>query len=98
MLISHRWLALAAFVVLASCTSSIRSGLTGETSASGRGSCEAGDYEAMVGQEFTLLNDASLPEDARVLFPGATVSDDSDPSRVNIVVGTDDKITRVYCG
>jgi hypothetical protein len=70
----------------------------GEDVAALGGDCGASARQDLVGQSFTLLNNADLPEDARVLFPGAVVTQDFVPGRLNITIGTDDRIDRVYCG
>jgi hypothetical protein len=64
----------------------------------GGGDCGAAERQDLIGQSFTVLNDATLPEDARVLFPGAVVTQDFAPGRLNITVGTNDRIERIYCG
>jgi Peptidase inhibitor I78 family len=87
-------LGLSVTVMLGACTSSIGPGGTGGVS----DDCAAATYEPLVGQNVAVLNDAELPEDVRVNFPGAAISEDSNPGRLNINVGTDDTITRVYCG
>jgi hypothetical protein len=63
------------------------------------GTCGAEARQDLVGQTFTVLNDAELPEDTRVLFPGAvTAEEDNQPGRLNITIDTDDVIGQVYCG
>jgi hypothetical protein len=62
------------------------------------GTCGADTRQDLVGQTFTVLNDAELPDDTRVLFPGAVMTEDNQPGRLNITVGPDDVIGQVYCG
>ncbi|MEM8571165.1 MAG: I78 family peptidase inhibitor [Pseudomonadota bacterium] len=90
-------LVLAGMVVLAGCTSSIRP-FPEVTGAPGGDACGAAEFSPLIGQQFTVLTSASLPEKRRVLFPGAVVTEDNDPERLNITIGTDDNIAEVYCG
>ncbi len=103
-----RLTALGFFVGIAGCTSSlmegagnmatdVKEGAEAALSDSG-GGCGATQRADLVGQSVTVLNDAELPETARVLFPGAAVSQEVNPGRLNIAIGTDDRITQVYCG
>jgi len=64
----------------------------------GEGTCGAIERQVLVGESVTVLNDAELPDDARVLFPGAAVTQDFMGARLNIEIGTDDRISRIYCG
>lgn len=66
--------------------------------AAGDTACGADARQEWVGQNVTVLNTAELPETARVMFPGAAATMDFRPDRLNITIGTDDSITRVYCG
>jgi hypothetical protein len=88
-------IALTFAAVLVGCTSAIRPGGIGGGDAD---ACGASEYETMIGEQFTVLNDADLPENRRVLFPGASVGEEADRTRLNIAIGTDDRIARVYCG
>lgn len=82
---------------IAACT-----GITGENGGggilSGGDACGATERQEFVGQRVDALNDVALPEDTRVLFPGSSTSTDDVPERLNITIGTDDTITRIYCG
>jgi hypothetical protein len=62
------------------------------------GSCGAEAHRDWVGQRVSVLNDAELPPDARVLFPGARTTMDFSAKRLNVSVDTADTITRVWCG
>jgi Peptidase inhibitor I78 family len=62
------------------------------------GTCGAADHQAWVGQSVAVLNDAALPEGARVLFPTTPATMDYRAERLNIAVDKSDKISRVYCG
>lgn len=96
--VPYRGIVLALALAAAGCTSSINPTQMGGSATSDASGCGAADYAPLVGQQVSVLNDAELPENRRVLFPGATVTDDMDSSRLNITIGTDDKISEVYCG
>ncbi|WP_162683211.1 I78 family peptidase inhibitor [Rhodobacteraceae bacterium DSL-40] len=98
MLLLPRALGVGLFAALAACTSSIKTETVEAPLASGSDTCNAAPYEKMVGQRVTVLNDADLPKDARVLFPGAAVTEEFIGDRLNITIGTDDTIKDVYCG
>jgi hypothetical protein len=98
MQVSNCGIALAFLAALAGCTSAIRDTGVGQALGGGGDRCGAAEFAPLVGQEFTVLDSSELPENRRVLFPGAAVGEDSDPSRLNIAIGTDDTITQVYCG
>ena len=62
------------------------------------GKCTADVHQDWVGQRIDVLNDATLPEGARVLFPTTPATMDFREDRLNIAVDKADTITRVYCG
>ncbi len=68
------------------------------TPAQDPGSCGAGTRQALVDQPVSVLDASALPEGTRVLFPGMSATEDFSPVRLNITVGTSDRIERVYCG
>ena len=55
-------------------------------------------HQDWVGQRIDVLNDATLPEGARVLFPTTPATMDFREDRLNVAVDKADTITRVYCG
>lgn len=67
----------------------------GETETS---SCAPGVLERLVGQPESVLEVVDLPENTRVLHVGAPATTDHRPERVNIEIGTDGHIVRVWCG
>ena len=95
-------------LLLAACSNTIPQTGTGAASvttaeagggaAAADGSCGAEERQVLVGQRVDVLNDAELPDNMRVLFPGSAVTQDYDPSRMNISIGENDSITRIYCG
>jgi hypothetical protein len=60
--------------------------------------CGAGAFQALVGDSVGGLDAATLPENRRVIFPGMAVTQDYRPERLNVEIGPDDRITRIYCG
>lgn len=98
MRVSEVGVTFAVLVALAGCTSAIRTAEVEEELAGGPDTCGAVEYTVLIGEEFTVLNDAPLPDNRRVLFPGAAVGEDTDETRLNIIVDTEDTITEVYCG
>ncbi len=60
--------------------------------------CGAEALQDLVGTSVGGLEAEALPEPRRVIFPGMAVTQDFVPERLNIEVGPDDRIARVYCG
>jgi hypothetical protein len=60
--------------------------------------CGAQAFQALVGDSVGGLDAATLPDDRRVIFPGMAVTQDYRPERLNVEIGPDDRITRIYCG
>ena len=61
--------------------------------------CGAPDLQGLVGQRESALAAMTLPaERLRVIQPGMAVTMDYSPARLNVEVGTDGRIARVYCG
>lgn len=60
--------------------------------------CGADGLQDLVGTSVGALDSATLPETRRVIFPGMAVTMDFRPERLNIEVGSDDRIARVFCG
>jgi Peptidase inhibitor I78 family len=60
--------------------------------------CGAAARQDLVGTSVGNLDAGSLPENRRVIFPGMAVTEDFAPGRLNVEVGPEDRITRVYCG
>lgn len=60
--------------------------------------CGAGARQGLVGQSAGVLDPSSFPEGTRVLFPGMAATMDFAPGRMNVEVGGDDRVARVYCG
>lgn len=69
-----------------------------KSAAAGTEACGADSRQDWVGQNVAVLNNADLPATARVMFPGAAATSDFQPERLNVTIGTNDSISRVYCG
>jgi hypothetical protein len=70
----------------------------GLLAASSDDGCGAAARQDLVGTSVGGLDAATLPENRRVLFPGMAATMDFQPERLNVEVGADDRIARVYCG
>ncbi|WP_181164474.1 I78 family peptidase inhibitor [Amaricoccus solimangrovi] len=93
-------LGLGALLALGACAG-LRSGgeeVAAASAGSGRDSCGAIDHQSLVGQSAATLDPAALPEGTRVLFPGMPATTDHREDRMNVEVGSGDKVARVYCG
>ena len=64
----------------------------------GADSCGAIDHQSLVGQSASVLDPATLPKGTRVIFPGMPVTMDHREDRMNVEVGSGDKVARVFCG
>jgi hypothetical protein len=60
--------------------------------------CGAEALEGVVGTSVGALEAEALPEPRRVIFPGMAVTQDFVPERLNVEIGPDDRVARVYCG
>jgi hypothetical protein len=66
--------------------------------AQGGNACGAADFQTLVGTSVGGLDPSSLPEPRRIIFPGQVVTQDFSAQRLNVVIGADDLVSRVYCG
>lgn len=73
-------------------------GPTGLAALTGDGECGAASRQDLVGTSVGTLDSASLPEGTRVLFPGMAATTDLREDRLNVEVGGNDTVVRVYCG
>lgn len=62
--------------------------------------CGAVPLQALVGQDRSALAEAGVTEgrDVRILPPGAVVTMDHRPDRLNIDLDDDDRVVRLRCG
>lgn len=59
--------------------------------------CKASSYQGLVGQPRTVLDTMLLPAGSRVIGPGDAVTMDYRVERLNIEIGTDNRISKVAC-
>lgn len=60
--------------------------------------CGASGLQNLVGTSVGALDPASLPEPRRIIFPGQSATTDFVEERLNLEIGADDQVARVYCG
>ncbi len=60
--------------------------------------CGAEGLQPLVGQPQSVLAAMTFAAPTRVITPGTAVTMDHRPDRLNIEVGADGRIARVYCG
>ncbi len=60
--------------------------------------CRAPGLQGLVGQPETVIQTMRLTGTVRVIRPGMMITQDFSPSRVNIAIGPDGRIARVWCG
>lgn len=61
--------------------------------------CDGLRWEAeLVGQEWQVLDTVALPDGARVIVPGMPYTEDYRPERMNVEIGDDGRIARIWCG
>lgn len=66
--------------------------------AAGGDVCGASDLQNLVGTSVGTLDPSTLPEPRRIVFPGQMTTTDAVPERLNVEIGSDDLVARVYCG
>lgn len=64
----------------------------------GKDTCGAASHQALVGTGAGSLDSTALPKGTRVLFPGMPMTMDYRGERLNVSVGKDDKVDKVFCG
>lgn len=90
----------AAALILAalSACALVESGAPGAAVASGDDACGAAGLQTLVGTSVGTLDPAALPDPKRVIFPGQAVTMDFQAERLNVEIGADDQVARVFCG
>jgi hypothetical protein len=89
--------ALLALLALGACTPPGGTA-DGGPAAAGDDACGAAGLQTLVGTSVGTLDPATLPDPNRVIFPGQAVTMDFQAERVNVEIGPDDSVARVYCG
>jgi hypothetical protein len=86
-------LVLSAVLALAGCREA-------EMSEAGADACGAAQYQSLIGKDRAAIFEAGLVEgpDLRILGPGALMTMDHRPDRLNIELDADDRIVVVRCG
>jgi hypothetical protein len=60
--------------------------------------CHASQFQTLVGVEQNAVDRASLPANSRVICYRCNVTLDLRQDRLNVEIGADGKVARVYCG
>lgn len=60
--------------------------------------CGASTHQSLVGTLASSLDQATLPQASRVIYPKSAVTMDYRMDRLNVHVGEDGKISEVTCG
>lgn len=60
--------------------------------------CGASGLQDFVGQPESVLAATTFPAPVRIIHPDTPVTEDYSPSRLNIDIGRDGRIARVWCG
>jgi hypothetical protein len=64
----------------------------------GPGTCGASSWASLVGQPRSVLDSIMLPQPVRIREAGSAMTMDYDPARLDVDIGNDGKIARVWCG
>jgi hypothetical protein len=67
-------------------------------SGSASGACGADGLQGLVGQHKSVLATMTFATTTRVIAPGMAITMDYSQIRLNISIGKDGRILRVYCG
>lgn len=65
--------------------------------ATAQDTCGAAQYEHLIGQPASSVDQASLPPGTRIITPETMVTQDFSPQRLNIMTGTDGRISSMRC-
>lgn len=63
-----------------------------------RNACGAGGMQGLVGQSRAVLAAMTLPSGTRIIEPGMAITEDYRPERMNVEIGEDGRIARIWCG
>lgn len=65
--------------------------------ATARDSCGASRFLNLVGTEASAIDQSTLPQDARIVAPDSVVTQDFRPDRLNVMVGSDGRVSSLAC-
>lgn len=65
--------------------------------ATAQDACGASRFQHLIGTLASEIDQATLPAGARVLTPDAIVTQDFRPDRLNIMTGTDGRVSSLSC-
>jgi Peptidase inhibitor I78 family len=60
--------------------------------------CGAGGMQDLMGKHRSVFAAMTLPRGTRIIEPGMAITEDYGPTRLNIDLAKDGRITRVWCG
>lgn len=60
--------------------------------------CGAASLQNLVGETLSNLDETRLPRPFRIILAGSSASGAAMPDRLTLVIGTDDRVSRVLCG
>jgi hypothetical protein len=63
-----------------------------------RNVCGAAGMQDLLGQDRSVLAAMTLPAGTRVITPGMAITEDYSARRLNIDIGADGRIQRLWCG
>jgi Peptidase inhibitor I78 family len=63
-----------------------------------RNACGAGGMQDLIGQDKSIFAAMTFPVGTRIIEPGMAIIEDYSPTRLNFDIGTDGRISRVWCG
>jgi hypothetical protein len=86
------------FATLAACAPGAPGDDVAAASDPAEDACGAAARQDLVATSVGELDPATLPEPRRIIFPGQTLTQDFSAERLNVEIGPDDRIARVYCG
>lgn len=59
--------------------------------------CGASRFQHLIGTPASEIDQASLPEGARIITPETMITQDFRPERLNIITGTDGRVSSLSC-
>lgn len=66
--------------------------------ASGAATCDAGQYQYLIGQNEADIDRSRLPRSFRIVCAECMVTMDHNPNRLNVHLGADKRVGSVRCG